>query len=215
MWSSQAKGLIRAAPATLHHGHSNMDPSCICDPHHNSWQLCIPNPLREARDRIHILVDTSWVHYCWATTGNPHIHKGKKKMPGCSSAQCRLWVSGIPIHVASLKSHHWSTEESLVEIPRKTNSEFLEELHIFFKILIGAQRLVHKLLNENSINQELHGKPATASGKCWHSLGRWALKGGRPISLLIVRAGIPHDLTYLFIYIFIIFLEYSWFSMLY
>ena len=39
------------------------DPSRICDLHHSSWQCQIPNPLREARDRTQILMDTSQVHY--------------------------------------------------------------------------------------------------------------------------------------------------------
>ena len=38
------------------------DPSHICDLHCNSWQHCIFNPLSEARDRTHILMDTSQVH---------------------------------------------------------------------------------------------------------------------------------------------------------
>ena len=44
------------APATL-------DPSCICDPHHSSWQWWILNPPSEARDQTCILVDTSQVRY--------------------------------------------------------------------------------------------------------------------------------------------------------
>ena len=31
----------------------------------------IPNPLREARDRIPILMDCSWIRFCCATTGTP------------------------------------------------------------------------------------------------------------------------------------------------
>jgi len=30
-----------------------------------------PDPLIEARDQTRILIDTSWVHFCCATTGTP------------------------------------------------------------------------------------------------------------------------------------------------
>ena len=38
------------------------DLSCICDLHHSSLQCWILNPLSGARDRSHILMDTSQVH---------------------------------------------------------------------------------------------------------------------------------------------------------
>ena len=54
----------RAAAACLRHSHSNSNPgseSCLaCDLHHSSQQCRILNPLSEARDQIHILMDTSW-----------------------------------------------------------------------------------------------------------------------------------------------------------
>ena len=49
------------------------DPSCICDLHHSSRQRWILNPLSEDRDRTHIFMDTSRVHYHWATIGTPKL----------------------------------------------------------------------------------------------------------------------------------------------
>ena len=37
-------------------------------------QYRILNPLSKARDRTCILMDKSQIHYCWATTGTPHIY---------------------------------------------------------------------------------------------------------------------------------------------
>ena len=43
-------------------GTATRNPSCACDLHHGSWQGQILNPLSEARDRTHVLMDTSWLH---------------------------------------------------------------------------------------------------------------------------------------------------------
>ena len=37
------------------------DPSRVCDLHHRSWQRQIFNPLSEARDQTHVLMDASRV----------------------------------------------------------------------------------------------------------------------------------------------------------
>ena len=47
------------------------DPCLICDLHHTSWQCWILNPLIRVRDQTHILMDTSWVYFCWDTVGTP------------------------------------------------------------------------------------------------------------------------------------------------
>ena len=53
------------------------DLSHICDLHHSSQQCCVTlNPLGEARDRTHVLMDTSWVHFHWATMGTPVFYMG-------------------------------------------------------------------------------------------------------------------------------------------
>ena len=59
-WSSQARVLIVAAAASLHHSHSN---AAYTTAHHSSWQCQILKPLSEARDGTHVLKDTSQVHY--------------------------------------------------------------------------------------------------------------------------------------------------------
>ena len=69
--SSQARGWMRASDASLHHSHSNWDPSLIFDLHCSSCQHWILNPLSEVRDQTRILMVTSRVHDCWTTAGTP------------------------------------------------------------------------------------------------------------------------------------------------
>ena len=45
------------------------DPSHTCNLHHSSHQTPILNPLSEARYWTCILLDTSQILFCWATTG--------------------------------------------------------------------------------------------------------------------------------------------------
>ena len=47
------------------------DPIHVCDLCHSSQQLWIPDPLSEARDWTHILMDTSWICFCCTTMGTP------------------------------------------------------------------------------------------------------------------------------------------------
>ena len=42
---------------------ATQDLSCVCDLHHSSRQHRILNPLCEARDQTHVLMDASWVCY--------------------------------------------------------------------------------------------------------------------------------------------------------
>ena len=58
---SQARGGIGAVAAGLHRNHSNTG-SDLSDLQHSSWQCQILNPLSEARDRAHMLMDASRVH---------------------------------------------------------------------------------------------------------------------------------------------------------
>ena len=64
---SQARGvqlepqLQAYARATAPRATATPDPSHIGDLHHSSWQCRILNPLREARDQTHVLMDPSQV----------------------------------------------------------------------------------------------------------------------------------------------------------
>ena len=56
--SSHSRDQIRAAAAGLHHNHGNTR----SEPH--LWQCHILKPLSRARNRTHILMDTSHIPYC-------------------------------------------------------------------------------------------------------------------------------------------------------
>ena len=67
--SSLARSRNGAAAASLHHSHNNARSEPCLRP--SPQQRQILNQLSEARDRTCIFMDTSWVLFCWATTGTP------------------------------------------------------------------------------------------------------------------------------------------------
>ena len=73
IWKFQARGRIRAVAASLCHSHSNTRLSRSCNLRWSLWQRQILKPPSETRDRTHILVDTSWVCYYWATMGLQYV----------------------------------------------------------------------------------------------------------------------------------------------
>ena len=69
--SSQARGQIGAVAAAYTTATATRDPSCVCDLHHSSRQCQILNPLSEARDQTHILMDTGRICFYCSTMGTP------------------------------------------------------------------------------------------------------------------------------------------------
>ena len=57
--------LLGYPPAT-----AMQDLSHVCNLHHSSQQHQIPNPLREARDRTHILMAPRWIRNLLSHNGN-------------------------------------------------------------------------------------------------------------------------------------------------
>ena len=66
-------------------------PSHVSDLYHSSQQHQILNPLSKARNRTRVLMDTSQVHYLWATVGTPRLFYLNKKYG------VLLWLSGLRI----------------------------------------------------------------------------------------------------------------------
>ena len=61
--SSQARGLVVAAAASLHYSHSDAGSELHLWPIPLLRAMRILNPLNKVRDQTHILMDTSWIYF--------------------------------------------------------------------------------------------------------------------------------------------------------
>ena len=68
---SQARGRIGAIAAGLHHSHSNVEPELRLQPTLQLMTTPDPQPTEQGQDRTCILMDTSQIHFHWATIGPP------------------------------------------------------------------------------------------------------------------------------------------------
>ena len=110
--SSQARGWIGAAAAGLCQSHSNTGSEPLLWPTPQLKQHWILSPLNKARDRTHVLMDTSWVCNHWATTGTPAVILlqttsqcpwGRIPCSPISWAHTLLWI--VPLHCQEFRSH--------------------------------------------------------------------------------------------------------------
>ena len=90
--NSQVGGQIRATVTSLHHSHNNTGSEPRLWPTSQLMPMLIPNPLSKARDWTCILVHTSWIHFCCATTGTPRIFLVHRKTRSkLTYAYCGIW----------------------------------------------------------------------------------------------------------------------------
>ena len=70
----QARGWIRATAADYNTATATWDPNYVCDPHYNSWQCWILNPLSGTRKLSSFFMDTSHVCYHLTPMGTPQCN---------------------------------------------------------------------------------------------------------------------------------------------
>ena len=78
------------------------DWSHVCDLHHSSGQRWILNPLSEAREQTHVLMDPSQIHFHWATTGTPGPSSNGWKIRVFIEPVWSLKICQLLIHIRSL-----------------------------------------------------------------------------------------------------------------
>ena len=128
---SQARGRIGATAASLHFSHKQCQVWAVCDLYHSSRQRHIPNPLREDRDWIQILMDTSRIRFHWATTETPPSEEVYKSLKGNSDMLMSMTppvpTLNLPLFFSpapSVSPIHWqgfwwkgSTKSLLLRLP--------------------------------------------------------------------------------------------------
>ena len=119
--------------------------SCVYNLHHGSWQHWILNPLSEAREWMHILMDTSWFLYYWATTGTPGqlnfdkgimaIHWRKSSTNG---AIINAYIHICLIHMDTILKNWYSYFKQIIELNEKhTTKKFVKKTYQKIVVTLG------------------------------------------------------------------------------
>ena len=109
--------------------------SLLCKLHHSLQQWWIINPLSEARDWTHILIDTSQIHFHWATRGTPgfllhlwviicycHYLCGAQIIPNLANGSTSAWLL-FSFHLSSPFFDHILTGQYCQKISRLWNTK--------------------------------------------------------------------------------------------
>ena len=113
-------------PPAYARGIAMLDPSCICNPHHNSWQCSILNPLSEARDRTHNLMIPSTPFF---------FHSS---LPWIYGASLPLQCSEAPVALSS------GTQVSWVNTPTCEYKILILDINIIWLTSIFQSQISHR-----------------------------------------------------------------------
>ena len=108
------------------------DLSHICNLYHTSWRCQILDLLSEVRNRTHILMDISWVHFHCTTTGTPNQHV---YLLHCMGETLKMYfpeylVSRIWVRVNEEHSHKiWKTKEKGEPLTSSSSSQQTQKTH--------------------------------------------------------------------------------------
>ena len=143
---------------------ATQDPSHLCDLHHSSQQRRILNPLSKTRDWTCILMDTSQVHYRWATTETPNFMKFK---PKDFKWRYSVWTyttataTWDPSHICNI---HCSSQQCQILNP-------LSKTRDWTRILMDTSWVLNTLSHDRNsetlfLNREIKGQKCF-SDTCW------------------------------------------------
>ena len=127
------------------------DLSHICHLHHSSRQRQVPNPLSKAGDRTCILMDTSQVHFLWATMRTPLIYFIRGHL--------HLLFWGLSLKVCRA-IHYWQNVYNHTTSILQFSSLFGGRYLCLF-IVVVVNTLIHVSLDVRFFFLGLH------SQKCW------------------------------------------------
>ena len=146
---------------------ATQDPSHVCSLHHSSQQRQILNPLSKARDWTHTLMDTSQVHYHWATTGTPWVWFFVRVESNLSVFSLVVCILGVVSKKLCLIQEFYSFDFyisffHLFWINICIWCEVEVHLHCFLHVDIHLNQ--YHLLRDYSLSSQLNGLASLAEG---------------------------------------------------
>ena len=147
------------------------DPCHVCDLYRSSCQRRNLNPLSKTRHGTRIFMDTSWVHYCWATTGTrvfKLLHKNLSPQPRLRSLGWGDIKVYVPVFATSFQTAGPSTVIftcvclSLFRLlNRLPQTGWVNNTHLFLMVLEAMKSKLKVPAHAGSGKRWLPGLPMT------------------------------------------------------
>ena len=140
----------------------------ICKLHHSSWQYWMLNPLREARDRTHILTDTSQVLNQLSHNVNTQIHTldhGLAISHFLSSQRTCKLQNYILGYTYTHTQTHTDYIHHIYFVCVNTHTAILQFLHYVY----GTSGTIHTILSFNILSFTFHDNHVKQGTELSHS----------------------------------------------